>query len=187
MGIIDLRTMESSCSWSDVTCTGVVPFFMPEIHHSKENRPHSGDIYDVLLREDPALRHTRTLMAYLLPNDVSFGRYLLHIDFARRIWRIRDDLADATHYSHIDGTVSSDPPAPTIQCGLYVKPDGNAVLAVGNISDINRRVTVEIDPGIFSLARRIAEDVLDADTVQIKGQQIVMEVVAKDFRLIQIR
>ena len=92
--------------------TGVVPFFMPEIHHSKENRPHSGDIYDVLLREDPALRHTRTLMAYLLPNDVSFGRYLLHINFARR-------LADCSAERSL-----ADPPCSrqSVQTGWYLHP-----------------------------------------------------------------
>ena len=165
---------------------GVPMVFMSEIMwgEMKKHRWTSDELWNRRLRSPEALRATRTLMAMLLPNDALWGGSLLHVDLGGRIWDIWDTLGGTRYVSHRAPGLATTPAAPLIQAGLYLKPNGEALLAVGNWTDRAIAVRVRIEPALFDLSGAKADDVLDKQSCDVAGQKVLLEVGAKDLRLV---
>lgn len=126
-------------------------------------------------------------MALLLPNDVIYYGGLMDVDLGQRVWAIWDRLGQAKFVSHRDAGLSTTPEPPRIQAGLYIRPDGEAILAVGNLDEQPATVTVRIDPGLLPLDGKSIHDALDGKPFWLKEQEVSLDVGGKDLSLLVLR
>ena len=168
---------------------GIPPIFLPEIMWQRLKREgwNSHELWEVQLPGPEATRATRGLMALLLPNDAIFYGGLMNLTIGQRVWEIWDTLDDADHISHRDAGITLTPAPPKIQCGLYLKPNAEALLAVGNLSEKRERVKVRMDPSTIALTGMEVVDIFDGRHCELAGQTVSMDVGGKDFRLVALR
>jgi len=168
---------------------GIPPIFLPEIfwQRLKRERWNWRQLWLEQLRSPASARATRNLLALLLPNDIIYYGGLMDVDLGQRVWAIWDQLGEAKFVSHRDAGLSTTPSPPRIQTGLYIMPDGEAILAIGHLDEQPAAVTVRIDSGLLPLDGKSILDVLDQKPTRLKGQEVLVDVGGKDLRLLVLR
>ena len=168
---------------------GIPPIFLAETMWAemKRNRWSSKDLFRKHLASARGVKATRNMMALLLPNDIIFYGGLLNIEIGERIWAVWDTLGQATYVSHRHKGLSTEPGPPRIQTGLYIKPNGEALLAVGNLEQNSTTVRVTIDAALYKLQGKQAVDMLDNKPTAVEDQTVQLDVGGKDFRLVLLK
>ncbi|MBC8876376.1 MAG: hypothetical protein H8E44_43665 [Planctomycetes bacterium] len=70
---------------------------------------------------------------------------------------------------------------------VRLKPNAEALLAVGNLSENRERVKVRMDPSTIDLTGMEVVDIFDGQHCELAGQTVSMDVGGKDFRLVALR
>jgi hypothetical protein len=168
---------------------GIPAIFLPEIMWQalKRNRWSSKDLFEKHLVSDEAVAATRNLMALLLPNDIIFYGGLQNIPLAERIWGVWDTLGEAQYVSHRSATVSTRPGPKTVHAGLYLRPDGTALLAVGNLEETTADVAITIDPKTLDLSDMTVADKFEGKPCTLATQTVTLAVGGRDFRLVELK